>query len=127
MDLVVSALQAHSLVGVSDGSYASGFGTAAWIWSDRRHPELQWKGAHIVPGSASKQSAYRSELSGLYGLGTMLRLLCEYYSISTGSVEVGCDGQSALSEMFFNGPMSRMNDSDFDIKVGGTPSGIHSQ
>ena len=39
------------------------------------------------------QSAYRSELARLYGMATMV---CKFYQITEGEVELACDGLQAL-------------------------------
>ena len=49
----------------------------------------------VVPGRGKYQSAYRSELAGLYGMVTMIETLCRMYSIEEGQVEIGCDGLQA--------------------------------
>ena len=41
------------------------------------------------------QSAYRSELAGLYVMATMIRTLCKFYQITEGEVELVCDGLQA--------------------------------
>ena len=50
----------------------------------------------MVPGHSSTHSAYKSELAGIYGMVTMIETLCKFHGISEGSVEIGCDGLSAL-------------------------------
>jgi hypothetical protein len=58
------------------------------------------RGAVTVPGSAKDQSAYHSKLAGLYSITVAIKNLCEFFNLSEGSIELGCDGQSALDKAF---------------------------
>ena len=51
-----------------------------------------------VPGQPKDQSAYHSELAGLYGTTVMTTTICNINNITEGSIEVGCDGLSALKQ-----------------------------
>ena len=93
---VAEAIRRGACMGVSDGSFKDQFGTACW--------SLMIKGEEtggiicpcVVPGGSESQSAYRSELAGLYGMATMVRALCKFYQIEGGEVELACDGLQAL-------------------------------
>jgi hypothetical protein len=78
---------------VSDGSFKDAFGTAAWMIhvSDR----CVLRGHCVTPGNPSNQSAYRSELTGIYGIVCTIWYLYNKYGLS-GHITVGCDGLSAL-------------------------------
>ena len=54
-------------------------------------------GKNVVPGWESDQEAYRSEAAGLYAIVSMLEILCDHHTITSGHIEVGCDGESALN------------------------------
>jgi hypothetical protein len=85
-------------VGVSDGSFKDSFGTACWIiQGDSDLGEI--KCPCLVPGNGQVQSAYRSELAGLYGMITMINTLCAYHDIKDGAIELGCDGIQALQHV----------------------------
>ncbi len=45
-----------------------------------------------------------------YGLQT----LCQYYNITQGSIEIGCDGKAALVKVFGNNPIN-LDDPNFDL------------
>jgi len=51
-----------------------------------------------TPGLASDQSAYWSELFGLWGIFKSLYQLTKEYQIQSGSIVVACDGLSALKK-----------------------------
>ena len=97
--LVANAISQGICLGMSDGSFKDGFGTAAWILTDgttahRAHGEF------IVPGLPSNQSSYRSELAGIYALVLAISTLCTHYKLMSGAVEIGCDGKEALHRCF---------------------------
>jgi hypothetical protein len=51
---------------------------------------------NIVPGALKDQSAYLSEVAGIFGIATMIREICAFHEITAGTVYLGCDGLSAL-------------------------------
>jgi hypothetical protein len=84
------------LIAVSDGSFKQEHGTAAWIL--RASEACEIVGQMITPGTARDQSAYRSELAGLYGVACTIWLLEKEHGI-TGTVLAACDGLSALRQI----------------------------
>jgi hypothetical protein len=79
---------------VSDGSFKDRYGTAAWTVVING---CTVTGKCVVPGNPEDQSAYRSELTGLYGIVyTIWHIQMEHKA--TGRVTVGCDGLSALRQ-----------------------------
>jgi hypothetical protein len=98
---------------VSDGSFKDQYGTSAWAIEaestvDRctgvdipPAAEAEGKsvqGSNIVPVSRAPtdQSAYRSEVAGLFGIATIVREICALHDITAGTVYLGCDARSAL-------------------------------
>jgi len=53
---------------VSDGSFKEKFGTAAWVFYHAIMNATLGSGKLITPGYPEDKCAYRSELSGLYGI-----------------------------------------------------------
>ena len=72
-------------------------GTAAWVL-EAHSPENRIQGECRAPGTGKDQDPYRSETTGLYALATMVHVLCEHHHIDQGSVEIACDGLSALNQ-----------------------------
>jgi len=70
---------------VSDGSYKDGSGTAAWMIQDMLSKQVL-SGTTIIPGHTSDQSAYQSELGGIFSIVTMIHNICNYYNISKGMI-----------------------------------------
>ena len=62
----------------------------------------------IVPGSAK-------ELAGIYSILVMAKKVCDYFQISQGSIELGCDEQSALDKAFNYVSIIRIEDADYDL------------
>jgi len=93
---IAEAIINGTAVAVSDGSFAKAHGTAAWIIQDDSGSG-EVGGSLVVPGYPSDQSAYRSELAGLYAILIAVETICVYFDIHDGSIEVACDGESALN------------------------------
>ena len=89
---------------ISDGSYKDGIGTSATqlVTPDGKH--VLWVLTR-VPGKREDQSAYRSELTGIYAgilVSTWLRdrVGSGYLSNHSPLVEPACDGLTALNNSF---------------------------
>jgi hypothetical protein len=54
----------------------------------------------ISPGVAQDQSSYRTELAGIYSIAFIVMKICQFYHVHEGSVTIGCDGLSALGQVF---------------------------
>lgn len=96
---LAQAIQSLTAMGVSDGSFKDQYGTAAWtIQAPNSMAHLTR--VNIIPGAPNIQSAYKSELGGLYGIIVAVEALCEHYDIDSGSITIACDGESALHYAF---------------------------
>jgi hypothetical protein len=71
---------------VSDGSFKNAHGTAAWIITISNKCII--KGRSIAPGHPEDQSAYRSELTGLYGIVMTIHHLEKHFHFQ-GAITVG--------------------------------------
>ena len=80
--------------GISNGSFKDGHGTAAWTL--KTPSGLEYTRSGIVPGPSSDQSAYRSELFGIYKLVQILAATCKEYGVKSGRTVIACNGESAL-------------------------------
>jgi hypothetical protein len=91
-------LQANAdIIAVSDGSFKDGHGTAAWVLMITEDTSIT--GKMITPGTSKIQSAYRSELAGLYGILCTITMLEQRFN-HKASITIGCDGLSALQRVF---------------------------
>ena len=87
---IADAMRAGHCVGISDGSFKDENGTACWVLEcDTSQGRIY--GPCITPGNAKDQSAYWSELAGLYGIVTMLEAICQCHAVTARNAEIGCD------------------------------------
>ena len=84
-------------VAISDGSFKDEAGTAAWIIENESGTQ-RMMGYVMVPGFASDQSAYRSEIAGIYGSVLVVEMIKEVWGITQGGILIGCDGKDALKQ-----------------------------
>jgi len=92
---IANAIRNGTCKAVSDGSFKDAHGTACWVL-EGTSADNRIYAPSVVPGHPSDQSAYRSELAGLYGIGTIIGVICKMYEIEQGQVEFACDGLQAL-------------------------------
>ena len=77
-------------------------------------PKRHWaKGCNWVNGPISSQSAYRSELTGVIALLTIIDILVRHHSITEGAVTIALDGKTAMEEASGDWPL-RINQKCFD-------------
>jgi hypothetical protein len=115
---------------VSDGSFKDQYGTAARAIEaessvDRctgadippaaASKENRCNGVNIVPGAPTDQSAYRSEVAGLFTIATMIREICAFHDITAGTVYLGCDGLSALLDIDYIAYIVKPTSPHFDL------------
>jgi hypothetical protein len=98
MEGILDALRSGTLIGVSDGSFCEGMGTAAWTLEASIGTSIT--GGCVVPGLAHVHSSMRSELAGLYAMLGLLSLIADYFDIKDGAITLACDGKNALGEIF---------------------------
>ena len=97
IDDIVADIKNGKAVGVSDGSFKDEGGTAAWIIENEAGTQ-RIMGTVEVPGHGSDQSAYRSELAGIYAMVLVVEVIKDIWSISGGGILIGCDGKAALDQ-----------------------------
>jgi len=94
--LIQDIISGHA-VAVSDGSFRDQHGAAAWT-IEGKDTSSKLQGAGVTPGLPEDQSAYRSELFGLWGILNALTRLSHEYNINSGLVVIACDGLSAFKK-----------------------------
>ena len=102
-----------SLYAVSDGSFKDNRGTACWRISLPSSNDYFLGSVH-VPGPPGCQSAFRSELAGLYGIAITLWAIKNFYNCEI-SATIGCDGLSALLLCQENSDVINPNSAQFDL------------
>jgi hypothetical protein len=104
-------------IAVSNGSFKEDYGTAGWTLRGQ-DDEIFMTGVNVTPGKSSTQSAFRSELSGLYGVVTAVEVVCKVFTLTTGQITVACDGESALDYVFdWNNRFIRASTPHLDLIV----------
>jgi hypothetical protein len=112
---LVDAIKERRAIAISDGSNKTKWGTAAWrIISDTNEAE-QWAGLHVTPGRNDDQSAFRSEIGGIYDIAVEIELLCKFFHISNGSVSFGSDWEAALYNIFDRNKKATATTDYFDL------------
>jgi hypothetical protein len=106
------AIQDGDAIGISDGSFQDQYGTAAWALEELGSSG-RIVGSAMAPGTAKDQSAYRSKLTGIYCILLCAKKLCEYFKITQGSIELGCDGQAVLDKAFDYVSIIKIEDSNY--------------
>jgi len=82
---------------VSNGSFMNQVGAAAWAIEGHSSDHcLNSSGCTV--GWIQDQSAYWSELFGLWGIAHLLLKQTVKYKLSTGGVTIACDGLAALKQ-----------------------------
>jgi len=94
---LAEAIHKEIAIAVSNGSFQSQQGAAAWmIEGYNKNNQILGKGS--TPGLPADQSAYHSELFGLWGIFKALQQFCQEIKIQSGHVWVTCNGLSALQQ-----------------------------
>ena len=97
IDEIIRDIEAGTAVGVNDGSFKHELGTAPWILENASGSQ-RIMGNVLIPGFKSDQSAYISEIGGIYALVMVVELIKRMWDLDKGSIVIGCDGINALYE-----------------------------
>ena len=95
---IAEAIRNGEANAISDGSFNFPYGTSSMV-IEGSNQSGRVQADNVVPGHAN-QSAYRSELAGLYAIVAAILNICKVHNVEAGQVEIGCDGLSALQESF---------------------------
>ena len=94
---IVKDIENGTAVAVSDGSFKRNGGTAAWIIENHTGTQ-RIMGNVNVPGTVLDQSAYRSEIAGVYGSVLVTEVIKETFGLERGGILIGYDGKEALKQ-----------------------------
>ena len=95
IDEIIEDIRNGTELGVSNGSFKNLFGTASWVIENASGSQ-RILGNVLIPGFKSDQSAYRSEIGGIYGLVLVVELTKEMWNLDKGAIIIGCDGINDL-------------------------------
>jgi len=97
INILAEAFSFRQAVAVSDGSYMEETGAATWTIKATTASN-QIVGTGYTPSSATDQSAYCSELFGLWGILHTVLEFTKVHSIDKGAVTIACNSLSALKQ-----------------------------
>jgi hypothetical protein len=92
--LLADGLRTGRTIAAADGSFKDRRGTSGFALVHEPSGQ-RINGANQVPGEATDQAAYRSELAGIYGTLILVQMLCRIHSIEAGHLIVACNNLAA--------------------------------
>ena len=113
---IAHAIFAGTAAAVSDGSYddsRQARSSAFIMASNKDRGSDCLEGVKFVTGLPEKQSSYRSELAGVFGVLTYVEALVKLYKISDSSITIALDEESAIYQSDSEWPLS-IDQSSFD-------------
>jgi len=111
---MAEAIQEGSAMAISNGSYKNTFGTVAWTIGNPDTTSFL-SGQAVCPGKADDMDLYRTELAGIYCIMIVVEKFCCFHDIKEGSIELGCDGLSALESVFEKGDQLFQDIPSYDL------------
>lgn len=116
---LLDGLLTNNINAVSNGSFKHSRGTSAWT-SVHKVTDQSLRGSDVIPGQMRGQSACQSELGRLYSIiffiiKFLTKTLGEAAKTTSFTIGVGCDGKSALGQVFLDDRHIQSRDPDFDI------------
>jgi exonuclease III len=94
--IMAEIIRAGKCVGVTDASYKNGCGTAAFILVGLDDDHGAIRAVNQVPGPITDGNSYRCEITGIYGILLLIRLICLLHDITEGSVHLRCDNLATI-------------------------------
>ena len=101
---VAEAIRVRKARVVSNGLYKNNQGTSATIL-EGLNEEMSIVSVNTVSGPPHSQSPYCSELVGILATLLHTKTLCTKHNITEGEITIACDGQNALNESKYKGPV----------------------
>jgi hypothetical protein len=111
---IADDIQEGKGVAVSNGSYKDVHGTAAAVLEGRKSG-MRINTSVAVPGTANMQCAYRSEAAGSLAAVQMTEAVVLFCNKTQGKCIMGCDGQAALRQCFYQCTGFQVNAAHYDI------------
>jgi hypothetical protein len=96
---IATDIQENGGIVVSDGSFKEERGSAALV-IEGKNSTSRILADVVVPGDSSHQCAFRSEAAGILASFQLVNAVVQFTGITTGTIKMCCDGESALSRCF---------------------------
>jgi Reverse transcriptase (RNA-dependent DNA polymerase) len=113
-DSIIAKIEQGIAKAVADGSFKDGWGTASGIVTGSS-PTNDLTIDVITPGQAKDQCSFRSELAGLLAIIRSVNELVGHHGLTTGSITVACDNESAVRAANNKTGGTNPNASHFDL------------
>ena len=94
--IIAEAIESGTALAVSDGSFKNERGTSAAIIEKEGDEFSRIIITNRVPGIRLDHNPYRAEASGVLGILTSIEAICERFSIKSGRIRIGLDGESVI-------------------------------
>jgi hypothetical protein len=99
-ETIAQSIIRGNALAICDGSYKDDFGTAGFVLQAWEQKENRILGANVTPGHPEDQNPYRSEIGGIFAIVVVVEALVKKHDIRAGTIELGCDCESALTALF---------------------------
>ena len=88
---IANAIQNHKARAITDGSYKNNKGTAGITIHPGKTVANKLSVLNWSPGTEEDQQLYCSKLVGINGTLSALKIIVDYYEITTGTIKIACD------------------------------------
>ena len=95
---IANAIRNDKARAITDGSYKNGKGTAGMTIHPGKTVTNKLSVLNWSPGTAEEQQPYRSELVGINGTLSALKIIVEFYKIQHGTIKIACDNMEAKNQ-----------------------------
>ena len=85
---------------VRDGSFKEEWGTTEVIIEGNKNKRHIITAASNTPGTSKYQYTYRSEITGLYNVASIIDTICEKHNIMSEGIMAACDGLNAIKNLW---------------------------
>ena len=108
LNILLQGIRTGTAVAVTDGSFKDSLGTAAFTLQpglDHETDDNAFVMVNLTPGAPIDMDAYRAELGGIFGIIDLANQLCQEHQIISGTITIGCDCASALTNITRHTPL----------------------
>ena len=95
---IAQAIEDGKARAISDGSLRpiEKTGTSGLFLTARKCTKTKFKGCNWIPGIPKEQNSCRSELAGIDGVLSVIKVIVQHYQIEDGSIKIACNGEAAI-------------------------------
>jgi len=112
-EIIKDVLKKYKAIAVSNGSFKQGWGVAAWT-IEGGDKDGRLVGIGFTPGTNSNQSAFQSELGGIYGVVLTLKYLMARWEPKPMSIIIACNDKSAVDQLNSTKPI-QASEAHYDL------------